>query len=233
MTYERDPRGPRPVLQKRRRGALAPTLIALGVLVVLVLIASQLWTEVLWYQQVGYVQVYRTEMITRVVLFLLGAVIMAAAVASSLVIGYRTRPIYAPVSAEQVGLDRYRESIEPLRKLVGIAVPLGLALFAGSAASQQWQSVQLWLHQVPFHQKDPQFGMDISFFVFTLPWLQFIVGFLTTVVFLSAVGALVTHYLYGGLRLQGAGQRLTSRSEERRVGKECSSPCRSRWSPYH
>ena len=23
------------------------------------------------------------------------------------------------------------------------------------------------------------------------------------------------------------------RSEERRVGKECSSPCRSRWSPYH
>src|SRR3546814_7551302 len=26
---------------------------------------------------------------------------------------------------------------------------------------------------------------------------------------------------------------LASRSEERRVGKECVSPCRSRWSPYH
>ena len=26
---------------------------------------------------------------------------------------------------------------------------------------------------------------------------------------------------------------LGSRSEERRVGKECSEPCRSRWSPYH
>src|SRR3546814_8983433 len=26
---------------------------------------------------------------------------------------------------------------------------------------------------------------------------------------------------------------LTSRSEERRVGKECVSTCRSRWSPYH
>ena len=25
----------------------------------------------------------------------------------------------------------------------------------------------------------------------------------------------------------------TYRSEERRVGKECSLPCRSRWSPYH
>ena len=31
------------------------------------------------------------------------------------------------------------------------------------------------------------------------------------------------------------GQKLdiTVRSEERRVGKECYSPCRSRWSPYH
>src|SRR3546814_2040595 len=26
---------------------------------------------------------------------------------------------------------------------------------------------------------------------------------------------------------------LDNRSEERRVGKECVSPCRSRWSPYH
>ena len=26
---------------------------------------------------------------------------------------------------------------------------------------------------------------------------------------------------------------LEYRSEERRVGKECSLPCRSRWSPYH
>src|SRR3546814_18219685 len=37
----------------------------------------------------------------------------------------------------------------------------------------------------------------------------------------------------GGSRthLSGAGRRL--RSEERRVGKECVSTCRSRWSPYH
>src|SRR3546814_15323614 len=28
-------------------------------------------------------------------------------------------------------------------------------------------------------------------------------------------------------------RRARERSEERRVGKECVSPCRSRWSPYH
>ena len=29
------------------------------------------------------------------------------------------------------------------------------------------------------------------------------------------------------------GTCVAARSEERRVGKECSEPCRSRWSPYH
>ena len=37
------------------------------------------------------------------------------------------------------------------------------------------------------------------------------------------------HHSRRGL-LKMVGQR---RSEERRVGKECSEPCRSRWSPYH
>src|SRR3546814_19465509 len=34
-------------------------------------------------------------------------------------------------------------------------------------------------------------------------------------------------------RTQGVKWPLHERSEERRVGQECVSPCRSRWSPYH
>src|SRR3546814_16895990 len=34
-------------------------------------------------------------------------------------------------------------------------------------------------------------------------------------------------------RTQGTSQRMLRRSEERRVGKECVSTCRARWSPYH
>ena len=36
---------------------------------------------------------------------------------------------------------------------------------------------------------------------------------------------------YGLIGANGAGK--STRSEERRVGKECTSWCRSRWSPYH
>ena len=39
----------------------------------------------------------------------------------------------------------------------------------------------------------------------------------------------ISWYLTGKLELAG----LIARSEERRVGKECHTTCRSRWSPYH
>src|SRR3546814_13491502 len=46
---------------------------------------------------------------------------------------------------------------------------------------------------------------------------------------------------HGGVPIMAAGMHLSrdarlvveARSEERRVGKECVSTCRSRWSPYH
>src|SRR3546814_15217541 len=45
-------------------------------------------------------------------------------------------------------------------------------------------------------------------------------------------GPVITSAIDAALAKQKA-QHLLARSEERRVGKECVSPCRSRWSPYH
>ncbi len=210
MSFERDPRSaPRPVVQRRRRGALAPTLAILGVVVVLCLLLSSVWTSVLWYSSVGFTPIYTTELLTKGALFVIGGLVMGVAVFASLAIAYRARPVYAPVSTEQASLDRYRDSIEPLRRVVVVGVPVALGLFAGSAAGQQWQTFLLWWNRVPFGTRDEQFGIDIGFFVFTLPWLQFLTGFLTAVVFLSALAAVITHYLYGGIRLQGTGSRFT------------------------
>jgi uncharacterized membrane protein (UPF0182 family) len=181
----------------------------LGVLVVLLLGLASIWTDVLWFAQLGYTEVFRTRLLTQVLLFLVGGLLTAGAVFASMVLAYRSRPIYAPIAVETASLDRYRESLEPLRKLVTIGVPAALGLFAGSAASQRWQTFLLWWNGSSFGRKDAQFGLDVSFFVFTLPWLQFITGLLTMITFLAGLAAVVTHYLYGGLRLQGPGPRLT------------------------
>ncbi|QTE30025.1 UPF0182 family membrane protein [Pengzhenrongella sicca] len=210
MSFTAPPRRPSgPPNARKRRGALGPTVVVLGVLVVIVLALARVWTEVLWFRELGYLEVLRTEWVTRGLLFVLGFALMAGTVALCLNIAYRSRPVYAPSNQEQANLDQYREAVEPLRKLVIIAGPALLGLFAGAAASQQWTTIQLWMNSVDFGEVDPQWGMDLSFFIFVLPGLRFVVSFLMAVVFLAGIGALATHYLYGGIRIGGQGPRTT------------------------
>lgn len=209
MSFASAPRPTAARPARRRRGALAPTIVVLAALGVLLMIAAQLWTEVLWYEVVGYVDVLRTEWLTRGALFVGGFALMAAAVFASLSVAYRSRPVYAPSTPEQASLDQYREMIEPLRRLVMVVAPGLLGFFAGAAASAQWETVLLLLNREPFGQVDPQFGLDLSFFMFTLPALRFIVSFLMAVAIIAGIAAVATHYLYGGLRLGGTGERTT------------------------
>ena len=212
------PEGARPAGGGRRppnlrlragRGPLAPTIVILVVLGFVVSLAASVWTEVLWFDSVGYEGVFVTELTTKIVLFTVGFLLTAGLVGSSLVIAYRTRPIYAPVTPQQQSLDQYREAIEPLRKLAIIIVPGLLGLLTATGAAAEWKTYLLWRNQVQFGIKDPQFHLDLSFFVFTLPWIRFLLGFLTMVLVMALVAAAFTHYIYGGLQLQVRAERTT------------------------
>ncbi|HEX8496091.1 MAG TPA: UPF0182 family protein, partial [Actinomycetales bacterium] len=104
---------------------------------------------------------------------------------------------------------RYRQSIDPLRRPIIIVVALLTFVFAGSAAAGRWRTYLLWRNGTDFGIDDPQFNLDVSFFVFTMPFLRFVLSLLVACVVLSLIAAFVTHYLYGGLRLQGGGDRTT------------------------
>lgn len=177
------------------------TLVVLAVLVLLLVLASQFWTEVLWFRQLGFERVLWTEWITKILLFVLGFAVMALGVWGSIQLAYRSRPVYAPSTPEQTTLDQYREAIEPLRKVVTVGLPILLGLFAGASAAAAWKTVQLALHRQTFGTQDPQFGLDVGFYVFVLPLLRFAVGFVMAVAILALIVALATHYLYGGLRV--------------------------------
>ncbi len=218
VSFAAQPRRPAPKPSTGRRGPspLAITIFAVAVLLGVVILAARFWTEILWFQQVGFQEVLFTEWGTRAVLFLIAFVVMGAAVYVNLQIAYKKRPIYAPSTPEQATLDQYREAIEPLRQVVVVGIPLVVGFFAGLAAQAQWDIVQLWMNSVPFNQKDPQFNLDYSFYVFTLPVLHFVVNFLIGAIVISVIGALVTHYLYGGITI-GQNGRKTSVSKAARI----------------
>ncbi|MCH8613627.1 UPF0182 family protein [Arsenicicoccus dermatophilus] len=193
--------------RRRRRGVTGPLVTILAMVALALGALAGLWTEVLWFASLGRQGVLTTELTTRTLLFLVGAVTVGGLTLSSIVLGHRLRPVYAPVTQEQVALDRYRTVLDPLRRLATWVVPGVLGILSGTALASQWQTFLLWRYQVPFGRKDAQFGMDVGFFVFTLPWLRFLVDFTLMSLVLAAIVAGLTHYVYGGLRPPGAGGR--------------------------
>ncbi|OFI39876.1 hypothetical protein BIU82_02195 [Arthrobacter sp. SW1] len=196
-----------------RRGALTPTLIVVALVVVAFVFFSNVWTDVLWYQQLGFFEVYIRENLARILTFLAGFILMFAAVYASIRLAYRARPVYAPDSDVRDNLSRYQVQLEPVRRVVMIGLPVLFGLFAGSAAASQWQKALLFFNQEQFGQQDPQFGLDISFYLMSLPFLGFVTGFLISVVVVAGVAGILTHYLYGSIRLMERGV-FTSRAAQ-------------------
>ena len=202
---------PRP--PSRRTRVLLPTLIIIGVLLVAFGIFTNFWTERLWYRSEGYGDVFATQLATRALLFVLFGLVMGLAVGLNAYIAYRLRPMHRVSSAEQQSLDRYRDAIDPIRKWVVIGASVLFGLLAGGSASAQWRTFLQWRNSSSFGVDDPQFGVDVSFFAFDYPWWRFVLSFGFAAVVLGALAAVVTHYIYGGIRLQSAGERVTGSAQ--------------------
>lgn len=183
-----------------KRSPLLLTLVTVAILLVAFIAFTQVYTEVLWFGQIGAGDVFRTMWFTRGITFLAGFVVMAVPVWLSLHLAYRNRPVYAPTTPRQENLDRYREAIEPLRRVATLAIPAVVGILSGITASAQWSTVLQWINATPFGETDPQFGIDKSFFVFVLPGLRLIGDTLGMALVLSLIAALVAHYLFGGIR---------------------------------
>jgi uncharacterized protein len=189
---------------------LIPVLAGLIALGVLVTIIAGVWTDWLWYRSVGYGSVFAVSYGTRWALFFVVGIFMAAVTGVNAVLAFRLRPVYRPAaSAERPGVDAYRMAVDPHRRLL-LGIVLGLiGVISGITAASAWRTWLLFINQVPFHRRDPQFRLDISFFVFTYPFLRLVLSYLFAAVFLSLLIAVAVHVLYGGLGWQARRPRAT------------------------
>ncbi|MEZ0076703.1 UPF0182 family protein [Planotetraspora sp. GP83] len=197
----------------RRPRLLIPVTIAVVTVVVLLLIFAGIFTDYLWYDSVDFSSVFSKMLVTQVLLFLVGALLMVGIVGGNMVLAHRMRPMFGPgMFGGPQGADRYRVAVDPHRRLVFLIGMGILALFTGSSVAGQWKTWLLFANATPFGQKDPQFGIDVSFFMFTFPFIRMVLNFLFTAVILSIIAAAVVHYLYGGFRIQSPGGVQASRA---------------------
>ncbi len=88
----------------RTRVAVLITIAVVDVLVILFFIFASLYTDWLWFDQLGYLNVLTTQWVATIVMFFIGFFAMSIPIFVSIEIAFRRRPVYAKLNAQ---LDRY------------------------------------------------------------------------------------------------------------------------------
>jgi uncharacterized protein len=194
-----------------RRGRIVLVVVAALILALILFgVLDSVLTNRLWFREVHYSQVYKTMMLTRLGLFVVFGVFVGGVVGGSMYLAYRMRPLLHLRSPEQQALERYRMLLQPRMGLWITLLSIVIGLFAGGSGQSQWQSWLLFRNGGAFPQSDPQFGINIGFYIFRYPFWRYLIGVGFTTLFLALLGGIVIHYVFGGLRLQGDGERITT-----------------------
>ncbi|WP_439663513.1 UPF0182 family protein [Lentzea sp. HUAS TT2] len=197
-----------PKLSRRSR-----ILLIVGVVLLFGLITGSrlldTYVNWLWFGEVKFRDVYSTVLLTRLALFVAVGAVVGGIVGLNLYLAYRARPVFVPVSGPDDPVARYRTVVMRRMRLFSIGIPVFIGLIAGASAQDNWQQIQLFLNSQPFGVTDPQFGHDIGFYAFQLPFYEWLLSWLFITVAVSFIGAVIAHYLFGGIRLAGRGGQLS------------------------
>ena len=199
----RHPRGPRTPHVEVKLRKPGPGTITVGALIAIIGViygASIVWTEILWFRQMSATRVILTQWGAHIGLFILGLLVATGLLYFSMAYAYRHRASSTRGQAS-ASLRAYQEALEPVRRAAFWGVALFFGFTNGARLATEWRTLLQFLNASSFHQVDPQFGLDISFFVFVLPAIKVLVSFLMSVTGIGLAAALVVNYLYGTIRL--------------------------------
>jgi uncharacterized membrane protein (UPF0182 family) len=191
-----------PPASSGRRRLLVGVAVFLAALLAAFTALAGFFIDVLWFREVGYSQVFWSILGTKFALGLLFGLTFFILLYANLSIVRRITPRYRPLTPEQEIIERYRLQFEPYAWWLIPLFAAVIALFVGLGVTGQWETFLLWRNSagVEFGFPEPQFGRDPAFYVFSLPWLEFLQGWL----FSALVGVLLitalAHYLWGGIR---------------------------------
>ena len=206
---------PEEMKPRRRRTNRARVLLGFGGLAVFLFFTSirglaGFWTDYLWFDSLSLSSVWASVLWAKIGLGLLFTAIFFVAIWISLFIADRLAPKVRPPGPEDELSRRWQQFTASRSILVRSVISLLFALLVGAGVSSQWQSWLFFTNRVDFGIVDQQFGIDVGFYVFQLPFLTFVVNWAFAAILVILVVTTIEHYLNGGIRLQGqAGSRVT------------------------
>jgi hypothetical protein len=148
-------------MHKRRLWLWVVVLAALALPV-----ALRLWTTYLWFSEVGYADIFRRTLMVQLGVGTIFFLVTYALLTLSITQSYRSLP-----GGSFMFFERFFYPWQISRVLRAFTFALSLFI-AITMTRLNWQGILLFLNRVPFAVKDPIFGRDVSFYIFTLPLLE-------------------------------------------------------------
>src|SRR5262249_52120614 len=195
-----------PAQRKRRLWLIVITLIVVGLL----FFGSQflnIYVDALWFSSIGYAHVYWYK-------FRLGGLLFVIFLLATFLILRLSLALLGRALPQVRERPRVRlASVEDIRdvNILGYVFRPGvwllsaiLALIYAVNMSQAWPDFALYLNSAPTGASDPIFHRDVSFYFFTLPVLELVSGWVTTLtVILLLVSGGAAAYLWYTDRSRG------------------------------
>ncbi len=154
-------------------------------LFILISIAKGWYTEWLWFDSLGYGSVYTTILKTKVLVFFLAAFIFGILFLGNLLLATRL--------SSKSGTNLWPWAIvRRLQPILRWNIILGTALLSlifGLVAQSNWEVVLRFFNAQPFGITDPVFYKEIGFYIFSLPFLNLIKGWLLGALIVTLLGS--------------------------------------------
>ena len=211
-------RSPTDVPKRPRRLGRLSRRFWLGLIFVVLLVGflslrnlAVLWTDQMWFSSLGFSSVFSTLFLIKVGLgFTFGAIFFFI-MWGNLLLTDRFGARDLSFDPEDEVVRRFQNVVRPYAKRVYAAIALVMGLVAGLNATGQWQAYILFSHSQLFHQTDPVFHKDLSFYVFTLPFVSYVITWFLVVLIIALLVTTGFHFLNGGIRTTRATPRVSPR----------------------
>ncbi|MFC1941465.1 UPF0182 family protein [Chloroflexota bacterium] len=166
-------------------------IVALLALFILVNMSKGFYTEWLWFSSLGYGSVYATILKTKILVFFSAAIIFCILFLGNLVLATRLTP---KTEAHFWPWAIVRQ-LQSILKLNVILVTALLSLIFGLVAQGNWEVVLRFFNWQPFGIPDPVFHREIGFYVFSLPFLHLVQGWLMGALIITLLGSVGVYFL--------------------------------------
>ncbi|WKD59681.1 UPF0182 family protein [Corynebacterium caspium] len=175
----------------------------IGILAILVFVAPMaigFYTNWLWFAEVDFRGVFTRVLVARIILFLIFGILGALIIWATSFFTWKNRPREVESLEINSPVHQYRMLIAQSVRTLLIGLPIFVGIMAGVIGQVNWRTAMVFLNGHDFGVADSQFGKDLGFYAFTLPFLRLTQSTLTLLLVVAFIISLAGYYLLGGIR---------------------------------